>query len=191
MKVLGILGSPRIGGNSDILLEQALAGAKEAGAQVEKIVLAQKKISGCLDCDQCDETGVCVIQDDMLEIQERILEADCLIHSVPVYFWSMTSQMKAYLDRWCSFFDAEWRWHKHIYPRMKGKKIGLIAVCGDRDIHTSDPIVTSFKNTAEFSKMKWMGAVQASAGPKGEIEKDQGAKAAAYELGKKMAGQEG
>lgn len=191
MKVLGILGSPRVGGNSDILLEQALAGAMEAGAQVEKIILAQKKISGCLDCDQCDETGVCVIEDDMPEIQEKILEADCVIHSVPVYFWSMTAQMKAYLDRWCSFFDAEWRWHKHIYPRMKGKGIGLITVCGDRDVHTGDPIVKSFKNTADFSKLRWIGAVQASAGPKGEIEKDETAKAAAYQLGKKAAGQAG
>lgn len=191
MKVLGILGSPRIGGNSDILLEQALAGAKEAGAQVEKIILAQKKISGCLDCDQCDETGVCVIQDDMPAIQHKILEAHSIIHSVPVYFWSMTSQMKAYLDRWCSFFDAEWRWHKHIYSRMKGKGIGLITVCGDRDVHTGDPIVKSFKNTADFSKLRWLGAVQASAGPKGETEKDQAAKAAAYELGKKAAGQGG
>lgn len=191
MKVLGILGSPRLGGNSDILLEQALQGASEAGAQVEKIALAHKKISGCLDCDQCDDTGVCVIQDDMVEIREKILEADSIIHSVPVYFWSMTSQMKAYLDRWCAFFDAEWRWHKHIYPRMKGKGIALITVCGDRNVHTADPIVTSFKNTAEFSKMRWIGAVQASAGPKGEIEKDQRAKSLAYELGKKAASQEG
>jgi multimeric flavodoxin WrbA len=188
MKVLGVMGSPRVGGNSDILLEQALAGAREAGAQVEKIILAKKKISGCLDCDQCDETGVCVIQDDMGEIYEKILEADSIIHSVPVYFWSMTSQMKAYLDRWCSFFDAEWRWHKHLYPRMKNKGIGLITVCGDRDVHTGDPIVKSFKNTADFSKLRWIGAVQASAGPKGEIEKDQQAKAAAYQLGKKAAG---
>ncbi len=190
MKVLGILGSPRVGGNSDILLEQALAGARDAGAQVEKIVLAQKKISGCLDCDQCDDTGICVIQDDMLQIQEKILEANSIIHSVPVYFWSMTAQMKAYLDRWCAFFDSEWRWHKHIYPKMKGKRIGLITVCGDRDVHTGDPIVTSFRNTAEFSKLSWMGAVQASAGPKGEIAKDQKAKAEAYRLGQRAAGQE-
>ena len=67
MKVLGILGSPRVGGNSDILLEQALSGAKSAGAEVEKIVLSKKKISGCLDCGTCNETGVCAVKDDMLE----------------------------------------------------------------------------------------------------------------------------
>ena len=109
MKVLGILGSPRVGGNSDILLDQALAGAKDAGAEVEKIILCQKKISGCLNCDKCNETGVCAIKDDMTEIHKKILEAGAIIHSCPVYFWAMTAQMKAYLDRWCAFFDAEWK----------------------------------------------------------------------------------
>ena len=70
MKVLGILGSPRLGGNSDILLEQALAGARAAGAEVEKITLYQKKISGCLDCGKCNETGICAIKDDMPEIHK-------------------------------------------------------------------------------------------------------------------------
>jgi multimeric flavodoxin WrbA len=58
MKILGIMGSPRIGGNSDILLDDALAGAKDAGAQVEKIILDKKKISGCKDCKKCNETGL-------------------------------------------------------------------------------------------------------------------------------------
>ncbi|MGD0623907.1 MAG: flavodoxin family protein [Thermodesulfobacteriota bacterium] len=187
MKVLGILGSPRVGGNSDILLDQALAGAKEAGAEVEKIILCQKKISGCLNCEKCNETGVCVIKDDMLEIHKKILEADGIIHSVPVYFWAMTSQMKAYLDRWCAFFDAQWRWHKAYYPKMKGKKIGVITVCADPNVSTADPIVHSFKSTADFCKLKWIGTVQASAAAKGEIAKNEKAKKEAYELGKKGA----
>ncbi|MEQ8204415.1 MAG: flavodoxin family protein, partial [Smithellaceae bacterium] len=101
MKVLGIMGSPRVRGNSDILLSQALAAAKEAGAKVGKIILDRKQISGCKDCKKCNKTGICVIRDDMTEIKEKILEAHVIIHSVPVYFWSMTAQMKAYLDRWC------------------------------------------------------------------------------------------
>jgi multimeric flavodoxin WrbA len=187
MKILGILGSPRLGGNSDILLDQALAGVKDAGAEVEKIILCQKKISGCLNCDKCNETGVCVIKDDMPEIHKKILEADGIIHSVPVYFWAMTAQMKAYLDRWCAFFDAEWRWHKAYYPKMKGKRIALITVCGDPNVSTADPIVHSFKNTADFSKMKWMGTVQASAVVKGEIAKNGAVKNEAYALGQKTA----
>jgi len=187
MKVLGVLGSPRVGGNSDILLDQALAGAKEAGAEVEKIILCRKKISGCLDCGKCNETGICAIKDDMPEIHKKILEADFIIHSVPVYFWSMTAQMKAYLDRWCAFFDSQWGWHKSYSPRMIGKRIGLITVCGDPNVSTADPIVHSFKTTCEFSRMKWLGAVQASAATKGEIAKNEAATRAAYDLGKKGA----
>jgi multimeric flavodoxin WrbA len=187
MKVLGILGSPRLGGNSDILLEQALAGAGAAGAEVEKITLYQKKISGCLDCGKCNETGICAIKDDMPEIHKKILEADTIIHSVPVYFWAMTAQMKAYLDRWCAFFNAEWRLHKEYYPKMKRKKIGLITVCGDPDVSTADPIVHSFKNTCQSAKINWIGAVKASASAKGEIAKNEVAKKEAYDLGKKGA----
>jgi multimeric flavodoxin WrbA len=187
MRVLGILGSPRVGGNSDILLEQALAGAKDAGGEVEKIVLSKKKISGCLDCAKCNETGVCAIKDDMLEIHKKILEADALIHSVPVYFWAMTAQMKAYLDRWCAFFDAEWQWHKAYRPKMKGKRIGLITVCGDQNVSTADPIVHSFKNTCQFTGLNLMGVVQASASTKGEVAKNEVVKKKAYELGKNIA----
>ena len=185
MKVLGILGSPRVGGNSDILLEQALAGAKDSGGEVEKIILSKKKISGCLDCGKCNETGVCVIKDDMQEIHKKILEADVVIHSVPVYFWAMTSQMKAYLDRWCAFFDAQWRIHKAYRPKMKVKRIGLITVCGDPNVSTADPIVHSFKNTCQFSGLHLLEVVQASAAAKGEIANNEGVKKKAYDLGRK------
>jgi len=187
MKVLGIMGSPRIGGNSDILLDEALAGARKAGAEVEKIILDKKKIAGCKGCMKCNETGICVLKDDMPDIHKKILEADVIIHSVPVYFWSMTSQMKAYLDRWCALFDANWSWHKDYYPKMKGKRIGLITVCGDPNIHTADPVVHSFKSTADMTKMKWLGAVMASASEKGDILKDEKTRKQAFEFGEKAA----
>jgi len=187
MKVIGILGSPRIGGNSDVLLSQALAGAKESGADVEKIILDRKHIAGCKDCKKCNKMGVCAIKDDMADIQKRILDAYAIIHASPVYFWSMTAQMKAYLDRWCVFFDAEWKWQKVYYPKMRGKRIALITVCGDADIHTGDPIVNSLKNTAEMTRMNWMGAVLASATEKGEIAGNETAMKEAFALGKKTA----
>ena len=185
MKVLGILGSPRIGGNSDVLLDQALAGARDGRAETEKIILSRKKISGCLDCGKCNEAGVCAIKDDMKEIQQKILAADTVIHSGPVYFWAMTSQMKAYLDRWCVFFDGQWVLHKAYAPIMKKKRIGLITVCGDPDVSTANPIVHSFKTTCQFAGIKWLGLVQASASEKGEIAKNEKAKKEAYDLGKK------
>jgi hypothetical protein len=74
------------------------------------------------------------------------------------------------------FFDAEWKWHKHYYPKMKGKKVGLITVCGDSDVSTANPIVHSFKTTCQFAGIKWLGLVQASATEKGEIDKNERAK---------------
>lgn len=191
MKILGVLGSPRIGGNSDVLLDQSLTGAKEARAEVEKIILCQKKISGCFDCGKCNETGICAVEDDMLEIHQKILEANAVIHSGPLYFWSMTAQMKAYLDRWCAFFDAEWKLHRRYYPKMKGKGIGVITVCGDPNVHAADPIVHSFKSTVDFTKLRWLGAVQASASVKGEIAKNAAAKKEAYALGQRAAKDQG
>lgn len=187
MRVLGLLGSPRVGGNSDILLDQALKGAREMGAKGERIILSRKKISGCLDCTKCNEAGICVIKDDMPDIHRKILKADAIIHSVPLYFWAMTSQMKAYLDRWCAFFDGDWKWHKAYAPMMKGKKIGLITVCGDPNVHTADPIVHSFRATCKFSGLKLLPVVQSSAYGKGEIDKNEKAKKEAYKLGQKAA----
>lgn len=187
MYVLGVMGSPRIGGNSDILLDSALSGASDEGAEVEKIILCKERISGCLACEKCNDTGVCAIDDSMPEIHKKILAAHAVIHSVPVYFWSMTAQMKAYLDRWCAFFDSEWRWHKAYRQQMKGKGIGLITVCGDEDVHTADSIVHSFKKTCQFTGLTWLGAVQASASARGEIAADKQAMKKAYELGKKGA----
>ena len=134
---------------------------------------------------KCNETGICVIKDDMLEIHKKILEAEAIIHSVPVYFWAMTSQMKAYLDRWCVFFDADWQWHKAYHPKMKGKKISLITLCGDSNVSTADPIVHSFRSTCQFSGLNFLGLVQASASTKGEISKNEGIKKQAYDLGRK------
>jgi multimeric flavodoxin WrbA len=187
MIVLGILGSPRVGGNSDILLDEALRGAKAAGAEVEKIVLSRKKISGCVDCGNCNETGVCTIRDDMRAIHKKIVDADAIIHSVPLYFWSMTAQMKAYLDRWCAFFDENWEWHEAYASKMKGKKIGLITVCGDPDPSTSDPILHCFKNTCEFTGMNLYGILKVSASKKGEVAGNEKAKRDAVNLGKKAA----
>jgi multimeric flavodoxin WrbA len=187
MKVLGILGSPRIGGNSDLLLDQALAGVKKAGGTVEKIELSKKKISGCLDCKKCNETGVCAIKDDMREIHQKILEAGAVIHSVPVYFWAMTSQMKAYLDRWCAFFNEQWEVHQAYRPQMQGKGIGLITVCGASDVSTAEPILHSFRNTCELAGLNLLEVVRASASIKGEIAYHEGVMREAYVLGEKAA----
>lgn len=97
--VLAIAGSPRKGGNSDILCGEFLRGASDAGNFIEKIYLQDKKIGGCFACYGCRETGKCVQKDDMEELLGKIIMADVIVLATPVYFYAMSGQMKTMIDR--------------------------------------------------------------------------------------------
>jgi multimeric flavodoxin WrbA len=99
MKVVGIYGSPRKGGNSDLLLDQLLEGAASAGAQVDRIYCRKLKISGCLECGGCDDTGECVVDDDMNQVYPLLEKADVVVAATPIFFYGPTAQLKALIDR--------------------------------------------------------------------------------------------
>jgi multimeric flavodoxin WrbA len=99
MKILAIAGSPRRGGNTDALLEQAIAGAESQGAQIERIVLNRLKIAPCIECNRCFETGRCVVQDDYQALYDKTLAADGIMLAVPVFFMNVTGWAKAFIDR--------------------------------------------------------------------------------------------
>lgn len=99
MKVLGLFGSPRRGGNTEILLEEALKGAEKGGAEIERIYLSDLDITPCTECHGCDETGSCVILDDMQKIYPKLLEADIIILASPIFFYGVTAWAKALIDR--------------------------------------------------------------------------------------------
>ena len=99
-KVLILSGSPRKGGNSDILCDEFMRGAKESGNTVEKINVAERKIGYCRACYYCRTSGgKCVIKDDMAEILQKMIDADVIVLASPVYFYSMDAQLKALIDR--------------------------------------------------------------------------------------------
>jgi len=99
MKVLGIMGSPRRKSNTEILLDKALEGAREAGAEVEKVLVSKLKISPCLEIYACLKDGNCAIRDDMQLLYKKLLEADHIIIASPMFFYGITSQAKAIIDR--------------------------------------------------------------------------------------------
>jgi multimeric flavodoxin WrbA len=99
MKVLGIYGSPREGGNSDQLLDKALEGARSAGAETLAIYPRDLKMGGCLECGGCDKTGKCVVEDDMQSIYPLLEEADVIFLASPIFFYGITAQAKALIDR--------------------------------------------------------------------------------------------
>ena len=106
-KVLVLSASPRRGGNSDLLCDQFMLGAKESGNLVEKIFLRDKEINYCLACDACQGNGGnCIQNDDMAEVLDKIIAADVIVIATPVYFYTMNGQIKTLIDRTYSKYLA-------------------------------------------------------------------------------------
>lgn len=181
MKILGVMGSPRIGGNTDVLVDRALAGAQAAGAEVEKIVLDQLEINPCRDCKGCAEDGECAQADDMIALYDKIRQADGLILGTPIYWWGPTAQMKAFLDRWYAIArDA-------VMHRLVGKKVALIYAFGDTDAATTEPADAIFTHSLNYLEMPVVGRVFASAWKRGDIYKSPDKLDEAYQLGQTIA----
>lgn len=99
MSVLAIHGSPRRGGNTDILLNRAMEGAVQVGARVEHLYVSRLNISPCIGCGGCEETGQCVLEDDMQRIYPLLEGSHRVVLATPVYFYGVTAQLKALIDR--------------------------------------------------------------------------------------------
>jgi multimeric flavodoxin WrbA len=99
VRVLGIAGSPRRGGNTDLLLAEVMKGAASKGAEVKTIVLNELEISPCQHCDACFEAGQCKIKDDMQDVYKELERADRIVLASPVQFMGVTAQTKAMIDR--------------------------------------------------------------------------------------------
>jgi NAD(P)H-dependent FMN reductase len=101
-RVLGIVGSPRRKGNTEILVDEVLRGAAEAGAAVEKVILTRLKVSPCLACDGCRRTGQCVQRDDLPQLLEQMQASQVWVLGTPLYWFGPSAQLKAFVDRWYS-----------------------------------------------------------------------------------------
>jgi len=182
MKVLGLMGSPRKGGNTDVLMDAALDAAKAKGAEVEKVFLNDLKIRPCQACYACRKKGRCVIQDDMQPLYDKLLAADCLLLGSPVYWWTISAQLKLCVDRWFGLFEADYT------SKLKGKSAAIISVCQDPDTKPmTDPIIHMFKEAFEFIGVNLLGSVVATADAQGEVAKNPKAMAEARKLGEKIA----
>jgi len=117
MKVLGINGSPRRGGNTEILLDSALKGAQNNGARVEKIVLNDLEFSPCQECENMPNDRFCIIEDNMQTVYRKVEEADAIILASPIFFGSLSAQTKMMIDR----FQCVWR-AKHVLKKQVFEK---------------------------------------------------------------------
>lgn len=98
-KILVLSSSFRKGGNSDLLCDQFMNGARESGNSVEKIFINDKKINYCRGCGVCNNTHQCIQKDDMAEVLDKMVAADVIVMATPVYFYTMNGQMKTLIDR--------------------------------------------------------------------------------------------
>ena len=99
MKILVLTGSPRKNGNSATLAEHFIKGAKEAGHTVERFDAAFKKVHPCIACNSCGMDGPCVFKDDFEFVRKHIIDADCVVFATPMYYFGISSQLKAVIDR--------------------------------------------------------------------------------------------
>lgn len=145
MKVLGISGSPRRGGNSETLLDQALKGAKYCGLDTEKIILNELKFSPCQECDGCCKTGKCIIKDDMQIVYKKIEQTENLILASPIFFGSLSAQVKAMIDRCQCLWVAKYVL-KNIPRPAKKKGILILASGANREkfFQNAESIVKNF-----------------------------------------------
>lgn len=175
-KVLILSGSPRKGGNSDLLCDEFAKGAQEAGHEVEKIRVAEKNIGYCRACYACKNTGKCVIQDDMAEVLQKMIDADVLVLASPVYFYSIDAQLKAVIDRTVA------RWLE-----VKNKEFYYIVTAADEEKPSAETTLACFRGYADCVQgAKEVGVIYGMGTyEKGEI-KNHHAMLEAYQAGKEV-----
>ena len=130
MKVVAFYGSPRVQGNTDLLIEEALKPIREAGHEIVSFKLNLMNIRPCQDCGGCMMTGVCVMDDPMTEIYHAIRQADRVILASPIFFFSVSAQAKAMIDRCQAFWCEKYLLKKTIPAGPNGRKGLLILVGG-------------------------------------------------------------
>ena len=153
MLVLGLAGSPRRGGNSEILLDEALKGAQEAGASVEKVVLCELNFTACISCGTCEKTGICFFEDDMATLYDKIGAADALIFASPIYFYSVSAWAKAAIDRAQALWSRKYVLKDKRYTaEKKGYFISVGATKGARLFEGAELTMKYYYDAAGFYK---------------------------------------
>ncbi len=155
IKVLGISGSPRRHGNTETLLDAVLDGARDAGAEVEKIILRSLDYASCQGCNACHRTGVCIIEDEITPVFEAIARADILIVASPIYSMGITAELKGLIDRtqyiWARKFILKTLYftNKHI-QHHKGIFVSTAGLGWENVFDAAFPAITAFFNITGF-----------------------------------------
>lgn len=179
-----LLGSPRRNGNSEELAREVAKGAMEAGAHVQTFYLAGMDIAGCTGCDSCqqDPGSGCVTRDGMQVLYSSLTRSDAIVFATPVYWFSVTAQMKAAIDRLYAVGGGD-------ANVLGGKTLGLVLTYADEDPFFSGAagVVRMFQEISAYLGTSIAGVVHGSAHVPGEIRSNAAAMSAARDLGKRLA----
>jgi multimeric flavodoxin WrbA len=174
MKVLALIGSPRIGSNTDILADRVLQGAQSRGHSTEKIYLYDYRISPCLDCRRCKRDDfTCHLVDGMSEIYPRLEKADLIVFGTPIYWYAPTAKMKLLIDRMRPFIAS---------GKLKGKR-GVVVTPSEEGESCCGPLMEMFRMSFEYLGMVFAGSILARAYERGEVRDNVDDLNRAYELG--------
>lgn len=182
-KLVIFTGSPRKSSNSTILAREAARGARSAGAAVEIVNLAELKINPCQACDRCRRRGPgnCVQEDDMKRLYPLLIQPGALILAHPVYWFTINSQVKLFIDRWYALGTDE-------YACFKNKNVGVIITYADVDVFGSGGVnaLRAYQDMFNYLGANISGFVHASTPRIGSIKTNRKALKEAFELGKSI-----
>jgi multimeric flavodoxin WrbA len=182
-KVLILLGSPRKSGNSAVLAGNLERGAADAGARVDTLYLQGMHIDPCTGCDECqgEEARSCVIEDSMQDIYGMLREADAIVFASPVYWFSVSAQLKAVIDRIYAVGGGS----RNV---LRGKKLAILLAYADSDPFTSGAVnaLRMFQDISNYLGTTIVGTVYGSAYGAGEIKGNEALLKDAYQLGQKL-----
>lgn len=176
MKVLGISSSPRRKGNTETLIIEALKGAESEGAETEMFSVAGKDIKPCDGCQTCVLTGQCHIKDDVQGLFQKMIAADGIIFGTPIYFYAMSAQAKAIMDRTYSLRRPDFK--------LANKVGGIIAVAGGIGLMEA---IKDYYFYIAINHMLAADYVGAYASDRGEVNNNQHYLKSSWELGREVA----
>jgi len=187
MKIVAFLGSPRMHGNTDLLLEEALKPAREAGHDITQFKLNLMNIKPCQNCGGCEKTGICIVNDGMQEVYDAIRTADRIVLASPIFFFALSAQVKAMIDRCQAFWCDKYLLKRTIPAGPHGRKGLLIVVGGmkkEDGIHCSETTAKAFFRTISVPEHATVSFLGVDA--KGEILKHPTAMKDVSDAGKKL-----
>lgn len=190
MKIIAFLGSPREEGNTELLLRETIKGIEESGFHAQTFRLNSMNIMPCQNCGGCDDSGICVYDDDMTQIYKAIRQADRIILASPIFFISVSAQAKIMIDRCQAFWCEKYLLKKPIPEGVNGRRGLLLLVggmkgkIGTSGLECAEKTVRAFFRTISVPEHKTLGYTEVDA--KCAILKHPTALKEAYEAGKEL-----